>query len=126
MTASLVAAVRLAEVLRQENAALDALDFLGAVGLFAEKQAALAAFAETEHRSPDTIPPAALVAAVRELQSLATRNRCLLERAMAVQGRVLGLLAQAASRAMASPRYGTGPGRAGAGRPVAFALAARA
>jgi hypothetical protein len=126
MTDRLEAVIRLAEVLRRENAALDVLDLGAAAGCLPDKQAALSALATaTGHDASAQVPPA-LIQAVRDLQSLAERNRRLLESAMAVQGRVIGLVAQAASRAMAHPRYGAGPGRGPSGRPPAFAVAARA
>ena len=126
MTDRLDAALRLAEVLRRENAALDALDMAAAVGCLPDKQAALSALAAVAGHNAGAGAPPALVHAVRELQGLAERNRRLLESAMTVQGRVIGLVAQAASRAMARPRYGAAPGRGPSGRPPAFAFAARA
>ena len=104
---------RLALILERENAALAALDLAAIGGLLAEKQAALAAL-------PATPLPAE---AAHALAALATRNRALLERAIAVQGRVIALIARAAPPSANSYRA---PGhRAATNRIVPRALCAR-
>lgn len=81
------AVAALADVLARENAALAAMDMHGATALLAEKRAALAALegAATGAREP----------ALARLRQLAAENRVLLERAMAVQSRVIALLVHA-------------------------------
>ena len=90
-------AAALADLLARENAALAALDFARATALLGEKQAATAAFAP----SADDVP-----ADVARLRGLIEENRRLLEHAIRVQGRVLGMVA----RALCSqpPCYGAG------------------
>jgi hypothetical protein len=96
------AAQNLADALAEENAALAALDVKRAGSLVAVKERAVAAFS------------AALVGA---------ENKTLLERAIAAQGRVIAVFAQAAVRPCG---YGAPSGRASLCRPVPFALAALA
>ncbi len=113
------AAERLAEALQRENAALAALE-LAAVGpLLEEKIAALAAFTAS--------PPPQARAVVMRLRDLAAENRQLLERAILVQGRVIGTIARAAPRAVAAApaSYGRTGAAASAQRLPAVALSAR-
>jgi hypothetical protein len=105
-------AAALADVLTRENAALAALDFARATALLAEKQAAAGAFAATVEMAKDE----ALAARLRDL---VVENRRLLEHAMLVQGRVLGLVARALRAP--PPRYGAG-GTPLRGAPVAPAV----
>ncbi|MBN8889165.1 MAG: hypothetical protein BGP12_07230 [Rhodospirillales bacterium 70-18] len=136
MTNELIAAaVALADTLAQENAALAAVDLAGATALLARKQRDGEAFAAAHARAAALVqagaPPGTqrlLTEAVgARLRDLAAENKRLLERAMRVQGRVIGSLAQAVPRALAtSPRYDAGGGIAGAGRPPPVALSARA
>ncbi len=116
------AAARLVELLTQENAALAALDLPRAAAMLAAKQDAIARLAAAQ----DVADRAALQALASQLQALATANGALLERAIAVQSRVIGVVASAIPRAVNAPRYGARGGIAQAGRPAAFALAARA
>ena len=97
----IAAAAALAETLEAENAALAALDLPRAAGLLGEKQRAVAEFAEAE-------PNPAADRMARRLRALALENKRLLERAIAVQGRVIGVVAQAAA---ASEKTGYGQGR---------------
>jgi hypothetical protein len=97
------AAIQLADTLAAENAALRALDLPGAAALLVQKQAALAAFAAA--RTCGRPAPALLPTAIR-LRELAEENRRLLERAITVQTRVLGVLAGAARSVNVAPRYG--------------------
>lgn len=125
MTNDLIAAgTVLADTLTEENAALAALDLPRAVGMLADKQRAAAGFVAAQ-----AVPMAAAQRDVaerlaRRLQALAAENRALLERAMIVQGRVIGVIARAADRAIEPACYGAAPIRGR--RPVAFALSARA
>ncbi len=118
----MTAIARLADAVAAENAALRALDLPAAAALLAQKQTAAAALAAAR---AGAAPSPALRAAAARLQLLAEENRRLLERAIAVQTRVLGVLAGAARAANPAPRYG----RSGAyaARPTAgWALSARA
>ncbi|MDE2515901.1 MAG: hypothetical protein KGL12_07740 [Rhodospirillales bacterium] len=138
LTPALVAAaVDLANVLARENAALARLDMTRAAAMLAEKQQAAAAFVAAQgsgaagSRAPAmTISPAqrdAALAATARLRDLAEENRRLLERAMAVQARVLGTIAKAVPRSLAAgaPRYGARGLSAAPERMPAFALSAR-
>jgi hypothetical protein len=114
------AAERLAGVLARENAALAASDLRGAAGMLEEKQQAAAAFVAAQ---PGTgTPPAELA---RRLRDLAQENRRKLEHAMAVQRRIIGMIAQAVRATAPAPRYGA-TGAMTTGRPAAFTLSARA
>lgn len=96
------AAARLAEVLAQENAALAALDLPAAVSVLAEKQDAAAAFVAALRQAPGSMP-----AQADRLRGLAEENRHLLEHALLVQRRVVGLVARAVPKALApAARYG--------------------
>lgn len=117
-----LAAVQLAEVLMAENTALDAFDLPGAAALLTRKTSAAEAFI------------AACVAAPRatahegaRLARLAEENRRKLQRAIAIQGRVIEIIARAVPRALqqAAPRYGA-QGRVAASRLPALAVSARA
>jgi hypothetical protein len=100
---------RLAAIVAAENAALRALDLPAAAGLLARKQSAATAMAAA---SPGARPTPALHAAAGRLRDLADENRRLLECAIAVQGRVLGIVAAAARAADPAPRYGRSGGYA--------------
>ena len=104
MTAPLLAAAaRLEAVLRAENAALAALDIVGAAALLGEK---LSASRAVSISAAGAVGPDAAAAALR-LRTLAAENTQLLERAMQVQRRVMDLVARAARQAAPGPlRYG--------------------
>lgn len=96
----LAAAGRLLAVLEAENAALLRPDVAGLGALLAEKAAATSGLLPL----PDT--PESKVLAQR-LRTVAADNQRLLERAMAVQSRVVELVARAAQRAARDAgRYG--------------------
>lgn len=115
------AAERLADVLRRENAALAAMDLRGAAALLAEKQAAATALLDSLAGGGAPRPLHA-----RLLSDLAAENRRRLEHAIAVQGRVIGLIARALRNATPpAPRYGAS-GVMVAGRPAPVTLSARA
>jgi hypothetical protein len=96
---------RLSELLREENAALSAMDFARAGGLLAPKHAAADALAAAWRAAePDHVAPEAM----HTLGVLAEENRQLLKRAMRVQRRVLDMVARAAKTALRSPSYGAG------------------
>lgn len=109
----------LADVLTVENAALAVLDLPRAGAMLARKQRALADLAAmpatpASHDAADRM--------ARRLRALAIENKRLLERAIAAQGRVIGVIARAATATTTPAGYG--PGRAP--RPAAFALSAKA
>ena len=127
MSTELIAATdRLVDALTQENAALTALDLPRAAGMLADKQRALEAFTTAQTAGLRTESRAEIEPLARRLQALAEQNRVLLERSIAVQSRVIGVIARAASRTVAAPCYGACGGIARAGRPAAFAYSARA
>jgi hypothetical protein len=117
---------RLADTLMLENAALVALDLPRAAGILADKQRALDAFVAAQAEALPAASRVAIEPLARRLQALVEENRLLLERSIAVQRRVIGIVARAASNTIASPCYGACGAIAHAGRPVAFAFAARA
>lgn len=115
----LKAAQRLADVLEQENEALKRLDFAAAVALVPAKEAALTALT----KSPDG--PMTQSSLGRHVGALAAENQVLLERAIAVQTRVVRIVARAYAPPPATTPYnGRGGGREyGARTPVAGANA---
>jgi len=117
------AAQRLGDLLTQENDALKRLDFRAAVALVPAKEAALAELAK-QPRAPALQPP--LVAQGRLLAGLATENQTLLERAIAVQTRVVRIVARACAPPPAATRYGGRGGGAPSHRTAALALSTRA
>jgi hypothetical protein len=122
-----IATARLAEVLAAENAALVALDFPRAGAMLADKTRAAEAFVAAERASRGTAA-AADAAAPAHLRTLVAENQRLLQHAMTVQGRVIGTIARAVSRALRDPvstRYGA-YGRAAPSRPSAVAISAAA
>ena len=129
MTPALIdSAVQLADVLARENAALAALDLAQAASMVPEKTRAAAAFTAEQARLNDAATPAAQSELARQvaarLKGLAEENRRLLERGIALQGRLIGCIARAVPRA-AAPRYRANGALAGdRARPVA--LSARA
>lgn len=123
------AATRLADILTRENTALRAMDMAAATALLADKTQALADFTaagEADARVPQTLRPIAESLA-RNLRDLVMENRRLLDIALHVQGRVLGVIARAAAQQtnQAAPRYGDG-GTPTPSRPAAIAISARA
>ncbi|HXA22235.1 MAG TPA: hypothetical protein VNW90_08040 [Acetobacteraceae bacterium] len=127
MSQELIAAARLlADTLAEENVALTALDLPRAGSMLADKQRAVTGFltacgAERTATLNATIAPLA-----QRLQSLSEENRTLLERAIAVQGRVIGIVARAAAPRVAASGYSAQGTLGHHARPTAFALCARA
>ena len=95
----------LAETLEAENAALAALDLPRAAGMLADKRSAVAEF-DAVRTAP--APSEAAQRMARRLQGLAMENKRLLERAIAVQGRVIGVIARAATAATRAGGLWTG------------------
>ena len=98
------AAELLADTLEAENAALAALDLPAAAALLEEKRRATQSLCsagpvDAAHRHDAE-------QAIDRLRRLSEQNRVLLERAIAVQGRVIEIVASAAVQACAVPRYG--------------------
>jgi flagellar biosynthesis/type III secretory pathway chaperone len=133
MTPELIAAaVRLADTLAQENRALAALDLPRAAGMLDAKTRAMEAFAAAQALAAAGVRPAdsrdeAEQLAAR-LRDLAQENRRLLEHAIAVQGRVIGLVARAApaGSGQADARYGSDGGLTAGKRPGAITFSSRA
>ena len=125
MTSDLIeAAVGLADLLARENLALRSLDLAGAAAMFDGKKRALDAFVAAQEPGAARRPAGPAREVAERLAALADENRALLERAIAVQGRVLGTLARAAKPAVS--RYGARGGPAFDDRRTAIALSARA
>ncbi len=97
------AARRLASVLREENAALAAMDFARAGALLGAKHAAADGLAAATKSAAAGNGGEAL----RELTVLAEENRRLLNRALRVQRRVLDVVARAARQNGGPARYDT-------------------
>jgi hypothetical protein len=119
------AAARLSEVLAAENAALAALDLPRAGAMLAEKNRAAEAFVAAGRANPGSL--AGTGTPVR-LRVLVAENQRLLQHAITVQGRVIGIIARAVSRALRDPvatRYGA-QGRAAPARLSGVAISARA
>jgi hypothetical protein len=113
----------LTDVLTQENEALKRLDYAAAVALSPVKEAALASL--TKQPVGQALPPS-LVALGRRLGSLAAENQVLLERAIAVQTRIVRIIARAGTPPPAVARYGGYGGRAPSRRAAAMAISTRA
>ena len=124
-----IIATALADVLARENVLLDALDLHGATTLLAGKQGALDDFARAlaGMTSPSVQEALRVKPAIERLRAVSAENRRLLERGMAVQSRLVGLIAAALPKAMdTAPRYGArgGMARPVTMRPVAFSASA--
>jgi hypothetical protein len=117
------AAQRLATLLTQENDALRQMDFSTAVALVPAKEAALADL--TKQPRMQTIPPPVALLGQR-LGGLAIENQALLERAIAVQTRIVRIVARAFAPPPAAVAYGGHRGRAPSNRAAAMALSTRA
>lgn len=136
LAALLIAAERLAEALRAENAALAALDLSRAAGLSETKIRATDAFAAAQTAAARTGLRAAGTAGrsmarlADELASLGAENQRLLRRAVSIQSRVIEVIAGAAlpraAAALEGARYGAGGARATTRMAPALALQTRA
>ena len=124
MTDLLAATVRLAATLHAENAALQAMNLTAAASLLPEKQRASTAF-ETARAATPPAQSAALRDAVAKLMDQAAENRRLLERAIAVQTRVIGIVVGAVRPPHPASRYGRS-GNYTARPATGWALSARA
>jgi hypothetical protein len=127
MNSDLIAAASLlADTLVAENTALAALDLPRAAAMLADKQRAADGFIAAQAMPVAAPRHEATERTLRRLQSLVAENRALLERAIVVQGRVIGVIARAAAATVAPAAYGAPASRRHASRPAAFALSARA
>ena len=119
----IVAAQRLADVLDRENAALRTMDLRKATALLPEKSVAVAdltAAGEAGFAPPNPV----LIATARRLDNLASENRRLLERAIAAQQRVIGIVVRAVTAAVSEPSYGASARQARATGPIALSTCA--
>lgn len=120
------AAQTLAEVLAQENEALLRLDFPAAATLLSAKEAALLRLTQdgpvksVTDRAPD------VVALGARLTNLAAENRQLLEQAITVQTRVLGIILRAAADSVPPVNYAPNGQKAPPRRSSAMTLSAQA
>jgi hypothetical protein len=127
----LASAERFTEILSAENAALTALDFSGTGALMSAKEDALKAMT-VALSLPDGPVDASLRQRIEafdeQLSRLMDENRRLLERALVVQTRVVGVIARASRCELARQArgYSTNGAPATASRAPAIALAARA
>ena len=132
----IAAAVRLADVLATENAALATMNMTAAASLLPEKLAAADAFAAAQaavqvagQHCESGAEEADLAALANRLQALTAENRQLLERAMVVQSRVIATVAKAAratAERSAIPGYGASGSAHGLGRAEACAVLTKA
>ena len=98
------ATIRLVDILQAENTELQAMDFKAAGRLLMAKQAATADL--TAAQADTLFAPVGLQALAQRLNELADENRMLLERAIAVQRRVLSTVVRAAQTVAPEPQYG--------------------
>ncbi len=124
MTQALIAAaLRLADRLTAENAALAALDLSAAAALLADKQRAVQDLVAMQTATTGATLPQDLAI---NLRKLAEENRRLLERAIAVQGEVVSLVAGAIRQVAAPAGYVAAGTPTTDRRAIPFALSAHA
>lgn len=127
MTLGLTDAVgTLAEVLARENEALRRLDFAAATALVPAKEAALRNVTKNPAPMRAAGRDPALAALGSRVNQLVADNRKLLERAIAVQTRVVGIVARAASPSPRAAQYAASGFKSQTRRTSAVALSARA
>ena len=131
MDSLILAGHRLAEALRAENEALAKLDLPRAATLASSKIAASDAFAaayaaQAKHgAAPEGPVRQAAALLTQRLEELGQENRRLLERAVALQSRVIETIAGAALPKAAPQGYAPLGSRPAGVRPPALALSAR-
>jgi hypothetical protein len=131
MDALLATGQRLAEALQAENEALSALDLPSAAGLATAKMQAADAFAAAFAAARKTgaraegLERRTAADLTDRLQHLGQENRRLLERAIAIQSRVIETIAGAALPRGGSGAYGAAGRPAGGRQPPAIAMATR-
>ncbi len=114
------AAQHLADLLAQENAALKRLDFPAAVALVPAKEAALAELEKAPRGSTNQ------TGLGQRLTALAMENQALLERAIAVQTRIVRIVARASAPMPAATRYNGYGGQEPLTRAAALAVSTKA
>ena len=122
----MTAAGTLADVLARENAALKRLDFSAAMALVPAKEAALLGVTNGRTPAPVSTRDPALLALGRRISGLVVENRLLLERAIAVQTRVVGIIVRAAKPPPAAGQYAATGFKSAPRRTSAMTLSARA
>ena len=120
------AAQALAEVLARENEALQRLDFPAAATLLSMKEAALLRLTQDGPVEPVTDQTPDVAALGARLTSLAAENRQLLEQAITVQTRVLGIILRAAADSVPPVNYAANGQKAAPRRSSAMTLSAQA
>ena len=121
MSQELIAAANmLADTLAKENVALTALDLPRAASMLADKQRAVAGFLTACDAERTATVHATIAPLAQRMRLLSEENRTLLERAIAVPGRVIGAPQVATSGYSAQGTLGHNA------RPTAFTLCARA
>jgi flagellar biosynthesis/type III secretory pathway chaperone len=127
------AALSLLQVIAQENEALRSFDLRHAASLTDGKARAIEAFIAAQIRQDrakktDPAQREAVLEMAARLRDLVAENRRLLERAISVQQRVIGVVARAAPQAIAAKnsRYRPDGSLAATRRMPAVALSARA
>jgi hypothetical protein len=113
----------LADVLTQENEALERLDFAAAVALTPAKEAALAGLTQLPPQQKLSPP---LLTVGRRLAALAAENHVLLQQAIAVQTRIVRIVARACAPPPPQAQYGGRGGQTPARCATALALSTRA
>jgi hypothetical protein len=129
MTQELIdAAVDLVGLLARENEALGRMDFGRAAAMVGAKRRAAEAFAAASGGEGKGAEITARLAPPlqRQLATLAEENRRLLERAIRVQGKVIGTIAGALARAGEPAGYRADGARAARGSAPALTFSARA
>ncbi len=132
MNELLIQAESLAALLVEENAALAALDLPRAAAMLRDKQRAAEALATARPLAITALIDAAqqreAAALGLRLAALAAENRRLLERAIAVQAKVIEIIARAGRRDIArrAAVYGARGTPISGARPPAMAISARA
>jgi hypothetical protein len=120
------AATVLADVLAQQNAALRRLDFPAAAALGSAKETALLGVTRDRAPAPMTDRNPVLAALGQRMKELVAENRTLLERAIAVQTRIVGIIVRAAVPPPSTGQYAASGLRSQARRASAMTFSSRA
>jgi hypothetical protein len=116
------AAQQLADLLERENDALKRMDFPSAVLLVPAKETALAALIK-QPKLPAIQPLATTL--MQHVNAVAAENQMLLERALAVQTRIIRIVARAAARPAETAHYNEHGARPQPYRAAALAVSTR-
>jgi flagellar biosynthesis/type III secretory pathway chaperone len=120
------AAQALANIIAQENEALQRLDFLAAAKFLPAKEAALARLTQDGPVESVTDRAPHVIALGQHLTTLAEENRTLLERAITVQTRIVGIILRSVADAAQPGNYSADGRVTTQRRSCAVALSARA